>query len=93
VAGFDKFELAGAIHEVEDKEERLARITELYLEGSAQKKSSLIVAPTHAEARTIAAGVRAAMKKNGLLAKEDHVFSRLEGIDLTESQRRDPIGF
>jgi hypothetical protein len=33
------------------------------------------------------------MKKNGLLAKEDHVFSRLEGIDLTESQRRDPIGF
>jgi len=71
----------------------LARITELYLEGPALKKSSLIVAPTHAEARTIAAGVRAAMKKNGLLAKEDHVFSRLEGIDLTESQRRDPIGF
>jgi hypothetical protein len=69
VAGFDKFELAGAIHEVEDKEERLARITELYLEGSAQKKSSLIVAPTHAEARTIAAGVRAAMKKNGALSQ------------------------
>jgi hypothetical protein len=56
-------------------------------------KSSLIVAPTHAESRAIAGVVRDLRKKEGLLSPEEHTLRRLEELNLTESQRRDAINY
>jgi len=53
-AGFDKLDNFGAIHEFEDKDERLAAIARTLLATRKEGKSSLIVAPTHAECRAIA---------------------------------------
>jgi hypothetical protein len=56
-------------------------------------KSSLIVAPTHAECRAIARVVRDRQKKDGSLSGEEHAIKRLEKLNLTESQRRDAINY
>jgi hypothetical protein len=56
-------------------------------------KSSLIVAPTHAECRAIAGIVRSHQKKDGFLSPEDHIVRRLAKLNLTESQRRDAINY
>lgn len=53
----------------------------------------LIVAPTHAECRAIANAVRDQQKNEGLLGAEDQRIQRLGKVNLTESQRRDPINY
>ena len=92
-AGFDKLDNFGAIHELEDKAERLAAIAQTHLAARKEGKSSLIVAPTHAECRAIANAVRDQQKKEGLLGAEDYRITRLGKLNLTESQRRDPINY
>jgi len=53
----------------------------------------LIVAPTHAECRAIAARVRELQKAACLVSPEEHQVVRLERLNLTESQRRDAINY
>jgi conjugative relaxase-like TrwC/TraI family protein len=91
--GFDKLKEFGAAHELEDKTERLAAIAELHLAARAAGKSSLIVAPTHAECRAIADAVRNQQRMGGILGAEDHAVTRLGKLNLTISQKRDPINY
>jgi ATP-dependent exoDNAse (exonuclease V) alpha subunit len=91
--GFDKLEAFGAIHEVEDKVERLEAIASQHIAALKEGKSSLIVAPTHAECRAIAGVVRDRQKREGFLRGEDHTVRRLQKLNLTESQRRDAINY
>ena len=65
--GFDKLDKFGAIQEIEDNAERLSAIVRTHLAAVELKRSSLVVAPTHAECRAIADAVRAELKKTGLL--------------------------
>jgi hypothetical protein len=45
----------GVIREIEKSDERIKAICDLHIEAIREKQSSLIVAPTHGEARRIAA--------------------------------------
>ncbi|MBV9274388.1 MAG: hypothetical protein JO333_10870, partial [Verrucomicrobia bacterium] len=90
---FDTLDNFGAIHEFEDKAERLAEIARTYLATRKEGKSSLIVAPTHAECRAIADVIRDQQKKQGLLGAEEYRIARLSKLNLTESQKRDPISY
>ena len=92
-AGFDKLDSSGAIHELEDKTERLAAIAQTHVVARKEGMSSLIVAPTHTECRAIADAVRDQQKKEGMLGPVDHSITRLGKLNLTESQRRDPINY
>ena len=92
-SGFDKLEAFGAIHEVEENVERLEAIANQHMAALNEGKSSLIVAPTHAECRAIAQVVRDRQKKDGFLSGDEHTIRRLEKLNLTESQRRDPINY
>jgi len=56
-------------------------------------KSSLVVAPTHGECRAVAAAVRKLMKEQRLLSQEDKTLTTLRNLNLTESERRDPIHY
>jgi hypothetical protein len=76
--GLDKLEKFGAICQVEDKTERLAKIAELHLAALKERKSSLIVAPTHGECRTICGAVREAMKGEGMLSGPEQTVPRLK---------------
>ena len=49
----------------------------------------MIIAPTHCECRAIAGAVRKTMKEKGLLSDSDHSVTRLERLNLTDSQQRD----
>jgi conjugative relaxase-like TrwC/TraI family protein len=91
--GFDKLDKFGAIREIEDNAERLSAIVRAHLAAVDLKRTSLVVAPTHAECRAIADAVRAELKKIGLLPGAGCVVTRLQNTGLTESQRRDPMNY
>jgi ATP-dependent exoDNAse (exonuclease V) alpha subunit len=91
--GLDKLEKFGAICQVEDKTERLAKIAELHLAALKERKSSLIVAPTHGECRTICGAVREAMKGEGMLSRPEQTVPRLNRLNLTEAQRGDAVSY
>jgi len=90
--GLDKLEKFGAICQVEDKTERLAKIAELHLAALKEGKSSLIVAPTHGECRARGA-VREAMKGEGMLSRPEQTVPRLNRLNLTEAQRGDAVSY
>jgi len=91
--GFDKLERVGAIHEIADDAGRLAAIAGKQIEALEAKRSSLIVAPTHGECRAISDPVRQAMKAKGLLSGVEESVTRLERLNVTESQQRDAVTY
>jgi hypothetical protein len=86
--GFDKLDKFGAIQEILDDADRLAAIAEKQIEALKAQKSSLIIAPTHGECRAIASAVRKAMTEKGLLVDSEHSVTRLQRLNLTDSQQR-----
>jgi conjugative relaxase-like TrwC/TraI family protein len=92
-AGFDKLKAFGGIQQITDKELRLSEIAKLHMAATREGRSSLIVAPTHGECRSIADAVRKALKEQGLLDVEDHSITRLERLNLSEAQRRDAVNY
>jgi hypothetical protein len=91
--GFDKLENFGAIQEIADDAVRLAAIAEKQIEALKAQRSSLIIAPTHGECRAIAGALRKAMKENGLLSDSEHSVTRLQRMNLTDSQQRDAVTY
>jgi hypothetical protein len=67
----------------------LSAIAEKQIEALTSQRSSLIIAPTHGECRAIASAVRQAMKEKGLLLDSEHCVTRLQRLNLTESQQHD----
>jgi hypothetical protein len=81
------------IREIEKTDERLRAICDLHIGALKEKQSSLIVAPTHGEARRIAAVVRRELRAKGLIEEAEHIFTRLEKLNLTKAQREDAINY
>ena len=50
-----------------------------------------MIALRHSHGDAIAAATRQRLKAEGLLDAEDHLVTRLERIDLTDTQRSDPV--
>jgi hypothetical protein len=90
--GFDKLDAFGVIQE-EEQARRLEAIAQKHVEAIKEKKSSLVVAPTHGECRQIAKAVRKAMRNEGILSPAEQNFVRLEKVNLTASQRQDSINY
>jgi len=91
--GFDKLDKFGAIQEIADDADRLAAIAEKQIEALMAQRSSLIIAPTHGECRAVAGAVRKAMKEKGLLLDSEHSVTRLQRLNLTDSQQRDAVTY
>jgi hypothetical protein len=91
--GFDKLDKFGAVQEIPDDPGRLAAIAEKQIEALKAQRSSLIIAPTHGECRAIAGTVRKAMQEKGLLSDSEHSVTRLQRLNLTDSQKRDAITY
>jgi hypothetical protein len=68
-------------------------MAEKQIEALKAKRSSLIIAPTHAECRAIGDAVRQKMKYDGLLPDTEHSVTRLQRVKLTESQQCDAITY
>jgi len=87
VDGFDAIDAMGRIVEIADPAERYRRIAEDYLQALADKKSVLVVSPTHAEAKAITAAIRGELKAAGKLGAEEREFTRLVQVDTSEAER------
>ena len=91
--GFRRLEEFGAIQEVEDHAERLKKLAEKHLNAVQLGKTSMIVSPSHAEARFAASAVRQELRAAGLIGPEESVFERLENLNWTLAQKRDAVHY
>jgi conjugative relaxase-like TrwC/TraI family protein len=89
--GFKHLEEFGAIREIEIDSERLKALAEKHLAAVRSGKTSMIVSPTHAEARAAASAVRRELRVAGLIEAEERVFDRLENLNWTEAEKRDAV--
>ncbi|MGH7973584.1 MAG: AAA family ATPase, partial [Limisphaerales bacterium] len=93
-AGMDALDNMGAIIEVQGQE-RYKRIAEDYADVIAQRKAdgefktSLVVAPTHAEIRHVTGAIRDTLKERGKLGTKEREFTSLRSRNLTEAERTD----
>jgi hypothetical protein len=102
-AGMETLDTMGAIIEVQGAE-RYKRIAEDYADVISQQKwnparkewenkTSLVVAPTHAEIRHVTAAIRETLKSQGKLGAKEREFLSLRPRNLTEAERTDPNSY
>ena len=92
-AAFEELDKLGWIKEVGD-EQRYQVLADAYLGAAAERKaggghkSALVVSPTHAEAGSITAAIRAGLKSGGRISGEQ-VLTTWVPTHLTDAQKRD----
>ncbi len=87
--GFDGLDRLGWIKEVGVDDDRYRQVAADYLQARADKKSVLVVSPTHAEAARVTQEIRAGLRQCGQLGKDGprlHPAGR--GQDLGSRTRR-----
>ena len=90
--GFEQLDRIGWIKEI-GEDERYKAIAHDYLSTINQRKTALVIAPTHKEGRIITNEIRKELKESNRLGKVDHIYNTLENVNLTEAQRADPINY
>ncbi|RAJ89925.1 AAA domain-containing protein, partial [Larkinella arboricola] len=96
--GYEQLDKAGAIREIQDKNQRLKEIATEYLQGISERKGKgfkdvLVVAPTHKEGEMVTDQIRHVLRSAGKIGKEDQQITRLRNLNLTEAQRQDVINY
>lgn len=85
--GFDRLDSMGAIVEASGPERHSLLVAD-YLGAVNDRKSALIIAPTHREGEKLTGELRRALKDRGTLG-EERTFIVRDATDWTEAQRRD----
>lgn len=85
--GFAKLCRLGAVREAEPEVAHQV-IADEYLRARDERKTALVVSPTHAEGACVTAAIRARLRSAGLLG-EERVFTRLQCLGLTAGERSD----
>jgi conjugative relaxase-like TrwC/TraI family protein len=87
VDGFDMLDSLGWVLEVGDSD-RDQHLADEYVANLKDKKSTLVVAPTHEEGRRVTEAIRIKLKDKRFLTDEDRLYQRLERYDSTVAERR-----
>jgi hypothetical protein len=88
LAGFNALDGMGWIKELGDDQERYRQVAADYMQALKDKKSVLVVSPTHAEAAKVTQAIRSALRDAGKLGKEERTFTRLVAVgDVSEAMR------
>jgi conjugative relaxase-like TrwC/TraI family protein len=85
--GFDAIDGMGRVVELADDTDRCRHIAADYVQALDDRKSVLVVSPTHAEARAITAAIRQELREAECLEGEDREFTRLVQVDASTPQR------
>ncbi|QDV42513.1 Multifunctional conjugation protein TraI [Stieleria neptunia] len=88
LAGFDMLDRMGKIIEI-DAEKKHEVLATSYLSAMDRGKSTLVVAPTHAEGDAATEQIRESLKDRGKLSSEERVFTQLKPMNLTEAEKRE----
>ena len=85
--GFDAIDGMGRIEEIADASERYRHLAADYRQALDDRKTVLVVSPTHAEAKGITAAIRSELRQAGRLGTEEREFTRLVPVDSSEAER------
>ena len=85
--GFNALDKLQWVKEVGDDAARPQAIAAEYVQALNDRKSVLVVSPTHAEAASITAEIRRQLREAGKLGIEEHVFTRLVNTNASEAER------
>jgi ATP-dependent exoDNAse (exonuclease V) alpha subunit len=85
--GFDAIDAMGCMKEIADDSERYRHLAIDYRQALDDKKSVLVVSPTHRESAAITAAIRSELRDAGRLTGDDRAFNRLVPVDTSEAQR------
>lgn len=88
LAGFDLLDAMGRV-KVLPAGERNARLAATYVEAASNGKSTLVVAPTHAEKDVVTDEIRTQLKAKGRLAAEEREFTRYRPLNLSAAEKAD----
>ncbi len=85
--GFDALDGMGWIKEMGGDDDRYRQIAADYLQALADKKTVLVVSPTHAEAAKVTQAIRSGLRHAGKLGSEERAFTRLVAVNASEAER------
>ncbi len=91
--GFKALDKMEAIKEIPDQEERHKAIAKDYAVSIEQKRSALIVSPTHAEGEALTETVRQELKEREVITGDEKIFDTQRNLSLTDAQRRDKASY
>jgi conjugative relaxase-like TrwC/TraI family protein len=86
LAGYDLLDKLGKIKEL-PREERNEQLAGDYFQAKDKGKSSLVVAPTHAEAAGVTEEIRSRLKREGKLSELEVSIPQYRSLNLTEAQK------
>lgn len=90
--GFEQLDALGAIREVDDHE-RHEVLAKEYLASVGEKKTALVVSPTHREGEAVTELIRDGLRENGQLRGGEFVIPKLKNSGWTEAERSDPARY
>lgn len=90
--GFDRLDELGWIREL-PAEERYAQLARDYVAAIKAKESTLVVSPTHREGDWTTAAIRAELRSENRLGREERALTVLENANLTEAERGDATNY
>ncbi|MBX9787802.1 MAG: relaxase domain-containing protein [Pirellulales bacterium] len=90
--GFKRLDELGWIVEAPGLD-RYQRIAADYVEAVAAGKTTLVIAPTHAEGDRLTAAIRNRLRDEGELGKNEQTFRVLQNANLTEAERGDETSY
>ncbi|QDU98589.1 MobF family relaxase [Lignipirellula cremea] len=85
-AGFDMLDAMGKVKEIA-AEDRYLQLAESYLTNEAKGRSTLIVAPTHAEAAQATAEIRERLQRDGKLSTDEQTFTQFRSLNLSQAEK------
>jgi conjugative relaxase-like TrwC/TraI family protein len=85
-SGFEKLNQSGAIKELPE-DERYKQLAKDYADALAQRKTALVVSPTHAEGEKVTVEIREELKQRGKLGTDERKMTRLINQQWAEAQR------
>ncbi len=85
-AGMELLDRLGKIRELKG-EDRHAALAEAYLQATAAGKSTLVIAPTHAEGEAVTREIRDRLRAAGAIGTEETRFLQLRSLNLSEAQK------
>ncbi|HZW05877.1 MAG TPA: MobF family relaxase, partial [Phycisphaerales bacterium] len=91
--GFRALQKMGAVIEIDDTHQRLQALAADYVRALQSNKSVLAISPTHAEGRLVNQHLRARLRQDGFLTGDDRQFERLQRVDWTKAEQRDPTRY
>ncbi|MEM6332639.1 MAG: MobF family relaxase [Planctomycetota bacterium] len=91
-SGWQQLKDMGAIREIQG-EARYEAIAEDYVQSTANGRSALVIAPTHAEGAKVTAAIRRRLQHAGRIDGDSLVVTHQKNLQWTEAERRDVANY